>query len=480
MALRTEHDSLGSLDLDDVKLYGIHTARALANFGGNGPLVPEEILRAMVEVKKAAVLANRDGGFMEPKKAGAVLAACEKILSDGISAWREHFPLPAHQGGAGTSVNMNVNEVIANLAIAELGGRRGDYSLVHPNDDVNRFQSTNDVFPTAVRIACVRAMLSLADSLARLQEAFQTKEHEFAAILKVGRTEMQDAIPVTLGQEFGAWAEAVARDRWRCFKCEERLRQVNIGGTAVGTGVNAPKLYIFKVIEHLRSVTGLGLARAENMVEATQNADVFVECSGILKACASNFVKISHDLRLLSSGPSAGFGEIVLPPVQAGSSIMPGKVNPVIPEFAAAAGIQVMGLDASTGFAASQGQLELNAFLPLIAWNFLESARLLREAADALAAKCVAGIAADAGRCAELLSDSGALATLLSPYVGYEKAAEIILRARENGKSVLEEAIAGGEFTRAELEAVFDPRKATSPGIAGADTLKGRLDLLGK
>ncbi|TLM97689.1 aspartate ammonia-lyase, partial [bacterium] len=326
--MRKEHDLLGTREIPAELYYGIHTLRALENFPVTGRPMHRELVLALVTVKKAAAAANTETGGLTEKRGAAIMNACDEILA---GRFLDQFVVDAIQGGAGTSANMNANEVIANAAIELIGGKKGDYSLVHPLDDVNMSQSTNDVYPTALRLAAIRMLIPLSETFAELQETLQEKENEFAAVLKTGRTQLQDAVPVTLGQEFGAYAQAVARDRWRLYKVEERLRQVNIGGTAVGTGINAGRKYIYVLTEKLREYTGLGLARAEYMMDITQNADVFVEVSGLLKSAAVNLTKIANDLRLLSSGPKAGLGEINLPPVQAGSSIMPGKVNPVIP-----------------------------------------------------------------------------------------------------------------------------------------------------
>ncbi|MDP3050555.1 MAG: aspartate ammonia-lyase, partial [Eubacteriales bacterium] len=336
-----------------------------------------------------AAMANVEAGLLDDRRGAAITRAAEE-LAEG--RWRDQIIVDALQGGAGTSTNMNVNEVLANRAIELLGGEKGDYRVIHPLDHVNLGQSTNDVYPTALRVAAIQQGRGLAQAMAELQGALQAKEKEFAAILKIGRTELQEAVPVTLGQEFGAWAEAIARDWWRLYKAEERLRQVNLGGTAVGTGLNASRRYTYRVIEILRELTGFGLARAENTFEATQNADVFVEVSGFLKAASVNLAKIAGDLRLLASGPRAGLGEIKLPPVQAGSSIMPGKFNPVIPEMVTQAAYQTMANDLAVSLAAASGQLELNAFLPLIAHNLLQSFTILTGATGILTVKCIRGV----------------------------------------------------------------------------------------
>ena len=328
---------------------------------------------------------------------------------------------------------MNVNEVLANRALQLLGQPQGDYERVSPHDDVNLHQSTNDTYPTALHLAAIRLLHDLEEQVVALQEAFQDKEKEFAHVVKIGRTELQDAVLMTLGREMWAYAEALNRDRWRIYKCEERLRVVNLGGTAIGTGFGAPRQYIFRVVEHLREITGLGFARAENLVEATQNADVFVEVSGILEGLAVSLLKICSDLRLLSSGPEAGLGEIRLPARQAGSSIMPGKVNPVIPEAVGQAAMVVMGHDPLIAQAAAAGSLELNQFLPLVAACLLESLLLLQRACHMLRRSCVEGIEADEAACRRHVEASTAAATALVPEIGYDAACEVVKAAAASG-----------------------------------------------
>lgn len=431
--MRTERDSLGAVEVPDDALYGIHVQRALGNFGAGGRAVRPELIRAFAVVKKACALAHRELGALPADVADAIAAACDDV---GAGKHAEAFPVDALQGGAGTSTNMNVNEVLANLALLRLGGRPGDPARVHPLDHVNRGQSTNDVYPTALRIAAIRLVRELADALARLQEALQRREQEFADVPKLGRTQLMDAAPIALGQEFGAWAQAIARDRWRIYKVEERLRQINLGGTAVGTGAAADRRYVFRVAEILRELTGLGLARAEDSLDPTQNQDVFVETSGLLKACAVDLLKITGDLRLLNSGPRGGLGEIRLEARQVGSSLMPGKVNPVIPEHVAQCALRAIANDAAITLAAASGQLELNAFLPLIADALLESLALLRDATTILRARCIETLEADAAACARHLRASTAPALLLVPELGYDAAAALAKEALASGKSV--------------------------------------------
>lgn len=473
---RVEKDLLGQREIPQEAYYGIHTLRAKENFAVSGMPVHRDLIWALALVKKAAALANMEVGLLDPRIARAIALAAEE-LAEGQR--RDQIVVDAFQGGAGTSANMNVNEVIANRAIEILGGTRGDYTLVNPLDHVNLGQSTNDVYPTALRVASIKLVRELSQAMATLQGALQAKEKEFAAVLKIGRTEMQDAVPITLGQEFSAYAEAVARDWWRLYKSEERLRQVNLGGTAVGTGLNASRRYIYRVIEILRELTGFGLARAENTVEATQNADVFAEVSGFVKAAAVNLAKIAGDLRLLSSGPRAGLGEIKLPEVQAGSSIMPGKVNPVIPEMVTQVAYQVMASDMAIDMAAASGQLELNAFLPLIAHNLLQSLEMMAKASRLLAEKCVRGIQADEARCRQLLEASHGLITAFVPYLGYEKATEVVLRAVETRRPVTKLLVEEGLFTKEEVEAILRPQELTTPGVAGVRYLKQTRALRG-
>lgn len=462
--MRTEHDLLGTMAIADDCYYGIHTMRARENFRVTGTSIHKELVKAIVIIKKAAALANNSAGLIDDNKMTAIVAACDEILAGNLS---DQFVVDCMQGGAGTSANMNANEVIANRAIELLGGKKGDYSLIHPIDHVNMSQSTNDVFPTAVRIASINLLKPVSEAFANLQSALQFKEEEFSDVLKVGRTQLQDAVPVTLGQEFGAWAQAIARDRWRIYKVEERLRQVNIGGTAVGTGLNAPRRYIYEMIEMLRQLTGIGLARAEYMMDPTQNCDVFVEVSGMLKAAAVNLSKIAHDLRLLASGPRAGLGEIILPPVQSGSSIMPGKVNPVIAEAVNQAAFQMMANDFAITVAAQSGQLELNAFLPLIAKNLFEMLDLLKNVLEILIEKCINGIRADRDRCTELVEKSLVSVTALVDHIGYDKASAIAKKCLATHKTIREIVLEEDLIAADKLDSVLSAKAMTSPGIPG-------------
>jgi aspartate ammonia-lyase len=430
---RIEKDLLGERELPVDVLYGIHTLRGMENFPLSRRPVNAALIHAFGAVKLACARTNHVLGWWDDVKANAIEQACSEMMSGQLD---RHILVDALQGGAGTSTNMNVNEVLANRALQFLGRPLGDYGTVSPLEDINLHQSTNDTYPTALKVAAIQQLRVLEREVVGLLEEFQNKEKAFAHIVKIGRTQLQDAVLVTLGREMSAYAEAFGRDRWRIYKCEERLRVMNLGGTAIGTGLAAPRQYIFQVIEHLRSITGLGLARAENLIEATQNTDVFVEVSGILKACAANLLKVATDLRLLSSGPDAGFGELRLPPRQAGSSIMPGKVNPVIPEAVSQAAMAVMSNDQAATFACSMGNLELNAFLPLIADSLLGSLDLLINACSIFRRLCVAGLEANETRCRQYVESSTASVTALVDEIGYHAAQEIAAEAKDSGRGV--------------------------------------------
>jgi aspartate ammonia-lyase len=452
---RLEQDALGRLAVRAAARHGIHTARALENFPLLGRPGHPALARAFGAVKLAALRCNRGlGCFPDPAKADAMERACRELLDGTLAA---DVVVDALQGGAGTSTNMNVNEVLANRALELLGRPRGEYQRVSPLDDLNLHQSTNDTYPTALRIAAILGLRELERQVLALQEAFQVQEKAMAHLVKVARTEGQDAVLTTLGRSMGAYAEALNRDRWRLAKSEERLRVVNLGGTAIGTGLAAPTAYIFQVVEELREITGLGLARAENLVEATQNLDPFVEVSGLLKTLATSLIKIASDLRLLSSGPEAGLGELRLPPRQAGSSIMPGKVNPVIPEAVTQAAILAIGHDQAITWAAAMGSLELNAFMPLVAHALLESLDLLARACDILRRHCVAGLEADPARLRAQVENGTAAATALLPLLGYERAGALAAEARRTGQGLKATAVASGLLTAAQFDELTSP-----------------------
>ncbi|MFA5115026.1 MAG: aspartate ammonia-lyase [Candidatus Omnitrophota bacterium] len=454
MRYRIEKDSLGRLKVPAEAYWGIHTQRALENFYLSGRPVSPLLIAAYCQVKQAAAEANRELKLLDEKKAAAIVRACAEIIQ---GKFRDQFPVDALQGGAGTSTNMNVNEVLANRANEILRGRLGVYKPVDPIEDVNLNQSTNDTYPTALKIAVIYRLRELSRRIAALQGAFQKKEKEFAAVVKIGRTELQEAVPVTLGQEFGAFAEAFARDRWRTFKCEERLRVVNIGGTAVGTGLTAPRSYIYLVIEILRRITGIGLARGETLLDATANSDAFAEASGILKAHAVNLIKVSSDLRLLNL-----LGEIRLPALQAGSSIMPGKVNPVVPEAAIQAGIRAMCEDLAVSEACSSASLQINEFMPLLAQSILDEVDILLNAGQMLCG-CIKGIRADKDKCSAYFNASPAIVAALLPYIGYGKAESLLEAFRRSGGVNLREFLEK-KLGKKLIRRIFDPYNLTSLG----------------
>lgn len=464
MSYRIEKDMIGSKEISNEKYYGINTERALENFDIGGKVVNKDFVREIAVIKKAAAIVNMKLNYLDKGKGNAIVSAAEEVIEGRFD---DQFNISAFQGGAGTSINMAVNEVIANRAIELLGGQKGEYTIVHPLNDVNMCQSTNDVCPTALRIAAIKKIRRVANALADLQEALQIKENEFADIIRLGRTQLMDAIPISVGQGFGAYAKAIERDRWRIYKLEERLRVINIGGTAIGTGLNAPNKYIFMITDLLQQLTKLGIARSDFPVDITQNSDVFVEASGLLKACAVNLMKISNDLRLLNSGPKGGLGEILLPMRQAGSTIMPGKVNPVIPEMVAQVSMRIIANDAAITLAASSGQLELNAFTPLITECLLESLELMEGAITAFRQKCIEGITVNEVRCEENLEKSTALATALISHIGYDKACDIVRKALSEGKSIREVLYDEGDFSKTEIDKMLNPVVLIRPGIPG-------------
>lgn len=454
--IRTEKDSLGSVELPKDCLYGIETKRALDNFPVSGRKTSLELIAAVVLIKKAAAMANRDAGLLSAEKAEAICAACDAILS---GAYTDSFPTDALQGGAGTSTNMNVNEVIANLGLKFMGHDCGEYQWLHPLDDVNKGQSTNDVYPTALRIASIRLVRELSSACSRLQESLQRRENEFDHIPKLGRTEMMDAVPITLGDEFGAYAQAIARDRWRIYKVEERLRQINLGGTAVGSGDNASRKYMYRVTEYLRDLSGLGLARAEYPMDLTQNNDVFVEVSGLLKALSVNLIKICTDLRWMNSGPFGGLREIRLAPLQEGSTIMPGKVNPVIPEMVTQSALLVIADDSAITSCAALGSFELNAFMPLISDRLLDALKLLSKAVDLLRTKCIDVLDADPEGCQHHLDNALIVATVLSPYIGYDNASALAKEFGSDRKGYLQAVVNRGLLTEEQMNAILKKAK---------------------
>lgn len=459
--MRIEHDSLGTRELPVDALYGIHALRASENFSIAGRNVAPTLIRAYGAVKLAAAQTNHQLGFLEQEIFDAIATACHEML-DGLL--NDPIIVDALQGGAGTSTNMNVNEVLANRALQIMGKSPGEYECIHPLEHLNLHQSTNDTYPTALRVSAIWRLRELEQVLTRIQETFQEKEKCFQHVVRVGRTQLQDAVLTTMGRTMGAYAEAVNRDRWRVYKCEERLRVINLGGTAIGTGLGAPRRYIFKVSNTLRDITGIGLARAENLQEATQNQDVFAECSGILCACATNLSKIANDLRLLASGPQAGLGELQLPAQQAGSSIMPGKVNPVIPEAACQAAMIVTANHQAITQACASGTLELNPFLPLVADRFLESLHVLIAAVNTLDTRCVRDLEVNEARCNRDVMTATATLTALLPTISYDQASKLATESQETGTPVTQLVIEKGLMSAAELAQAIAPEAVTRLG----------------
>jgi aspartate ammonia-lyase len=452
--VRIEKDSIGEMEIPADADYGIHTARAVENFPITGIKLSHfpELIESLAMVKKAAALANRDLGTLKPDIASAIISACDLLIAgDG----HKDFVVDMLQGGAGTSTNMNANEVIANLALKLLGKPRGDYAVVNPNDHVNLSQSTNDVYPTAVRLTMLRACPELIESQQLLKDALLEKAVEFDDIIKVGRTQLMDAVPMRLGSEFRAFAVTVGEDIERLREFAKLLREVNLGGTAIGTGINTPEGYSEWVIRNLAEVSDVPLVPAADLIEATSDLGAFITFSSVLKRIAVKLSKICNDLRLLNSGPRAGLGEIRLPAVQAGSSIMPGKVNPVIPEVVNQIAYQVIGNDLTVTLAAESGQLQLNAMEPVLVLNILQSMRMLIRGMTVLREKCIVGIEADRERCAELLEGSLVTVTALNPYIGYAQASRVAKEALRSRRSIRDVVLAEGLMTEEQLEQAF-------------------------
>ena len=457
---RIERDPLGEHDVPADAYYGIQTQRAAENFPISGLRAPEELIIATVLVKKAAAAANTALGQLAPDVGRAIMDAADEVLAGKL---RDQFIVDVYQAGAGTSHNMNTNEVLANRAAELLGAPKGTYARVHPNDHVNMSQSTNDVFPTATRIALLLDHGPLVASARNLQAALERKSHEFDAILKVGRTHLQDAVPITLGAVFGGYAACIGRGADDVEAASKQLMELNLGATAVGTGLNASTGYAEAAVNDLRSYTKLPLRRAKNLFRVTQSMGDISAYSGAMRRLSIELGKVASDFRLLSMGPRAGLSEIVLPAVQPGSSIMPGKVNPSVPEMVNQVCYQVMGCDVTVAMAAEAGQLELNVMMPVIAWNAIHSSRILREAMTALRTKTVDGITADIVRARELLERSTAVATALSPHIGYAATAEIAKESVRTGKPIRQIAKERGVLTDAELDILLAPERMTTP-----------------
>ena len=468
MEFRVEKDSIGTKDVPENVYYGVQSLRAAENFHITGLNMHPEIINSLAYIKKAAAITNCEAGLLDKKRTQAIVQACDEILE---GKFREDFIVDPIQGGAGTSLNMNANEVIANRAIEILGGKKGDYSVVNPNDHVNCGQSTNDVIPTAGKMTSLRLLKKLKKQLLRLHSALEQKADEFDGVIKMGRTQLQDAVPIRLGQEFKAYSVAILRDLNRMDKAMDEMRTLNMGGTAVGTGLNADESYLRRIVPNLSEISGMDLVQAYDLIDATQNLDSFVAVSGAVKACAVTLSKIANDLRLMSSGPRAGFGEINLPAKQNGSSIMPGKVNPVIPEVVNQVAFNVIGNDVTITMAAEAGQLELNAFEPIVFYCMFQSIDTLAYAVQTFVENCVSGITANETRCRYLVENSVGVITAICPHVGYQKAADIAKQAIKTGESVRELILKEGLLTEAELNEIMDPVNMTEPGISGKELL---------
>ena len=459
---RIEHDLLGDRQVPVDAYYGVHTLRAVENFPitGNPISIYPDLIRALACIKQAAALANHELGLLDKEKTDVIARTCEEIRAGKL---HEHFVVDVIQGGAGTSTNMNANEVVANRALEHLGHQRGEYKYLHPNEHVNMSQSTNDVYPTSLKVAGWFGIFRLVDAMAVLRRAFEIKAEEFKDVLKMGRTQLQDAVPMTLGQEFSTYAVMLGEDEERLREAALLIREINLGATAIGTGINAHPDYAGLVCRRLTEITGIPLVTAPNLVEATQDCGGFVQVSGVLKRVAVKLSKTCNDLRLLSSGPRAGLGEINLPPMQAGSSIMPGKVNPVIPEVVNQIAFEVIGNDVTVSFAAEAGQLQLNAFEPIIAHSLFKSVTHLRNGCLTLAERCVKGITANREHLRSSVEHSIGVVTALNPYIGYANATEVAQEALATGRSVYDLVLEKNLLSKERLDAILQPEVLTQP-----------------
>lgn len=467
--MRIEQDFLGSKEIPSHAYYGIQTLRAVENFPITGYRIHEELIRALAIVKKSAALANMKTQRLDLTIGGFIVQAAEELIQ---GQWHDHIIVDPIQGGAGTSINMNVNEVIANRAIELLGGKKGDYSLCSPNSHVNMSQSTNDAFPTAIHIAVLKQLEKLLTVMEDMHNVLHQKAQEFSHVIKMGRTHLQDAVPIRLGQEFEAYSRVVARDIKRMMQSRQHLYELNMGATAVGTGLNADPRYIESVVEQIKELSGLPLKGAEHLVDATQNTDAYTEVSAALKICMLNMSKLANDLRLMASGPRAGLGEITLPARQPGSSIMPGKVNPVMPELINQVAFQIIGNDHTICLASEAGQLELNVMEPVLVFNLLQSISMMMQAFRSFTNYCLKGIQANEGKLKEYVEKSVGIITAINPYIGYETAAKIASEAIATGASIRELCLKHNVLTGDQLDMILDPFEMTHPGIAGADMLE--------
>jgi aspartate ammonia-lyase len=459
---RVEHDLLGDREVPAAAYYGVHTLRAMENFDITGIAIAvyPDLICALAQIKQAAAQTNQQLGLLDGRRTDAIVAACKELIG---GRWHEQFVVDVIQGGAGTSTNMNANEVITNRALEILGHGKGDYQYLHPNEHVNMCQSTNDVYPTALKLATYVGIFRLVDAMAYLRRAFERKAEEFADVLKMGRTQLQDAVPMTLGQEFSTYAVMLGEDEERLKEAALLIREINLGATAIGTGINAHPDYAPLVCRLLAEISGVPVVTSPNLIEATQDCGSFVQLSGVLKRVAVKLSKVCNDLRLLSSGPRCGFGEINLPPRQAGSSIMPGKVNPVIPEVVNQIAFEVIGNDMTVTFAAEAGQLQLNAFEPIIAHSLFKSVLHLRKGCTALADYCIDDITANRDTLRASVERSIGIVTALNPYIGYANATEIAAEAHLSGRGVAEIVLERKLMSPEQLAEVLRPEVLTRP-----------------
>ncbi|WP_027177581.1 aspartate ammonia-lyase [Maridesulfovibrio bastinii] len=460
MKCRLEHDCIGGREVPDEAIYGVQTLRASENFMITGIPIHHypQLINSLAYIKKAAALTNNELGHLDDEKTEAIAAACDQLLE---GKFHENFIVDVIQGGAGTSTNMNANEVIANLGLMHMGAEKGDYDKLHPNIHVNMAQSTNDVYPTAIRLTLLTKMDLLIDAMEYLKNSFAEKGKEFSSIIKMGRTQLQDAVPMTLGQEFTSYAVMIGEDIERVREAKDLIREINMGGTAIGTGLNAPPEYARIVTEKLCDLSGYHLELAPDLVEATQDTGAYVQLSGVLKRVAVKISKICNDLRLLSSGPRCGINEINLPKMAPGSSIMPGKVNPIIPEVVNQIAFTVIGGDMTVTMAAEAGQLELNVMEPAIAASLFNSLVIMRRGFRTLADRCISGITANEDQCRHYVENSIGLVTALNPYIGYEKSTEVANQALTSGRSVYEIVLKKGYMSKQDLEEALSPEKMT-------------------
>ena len=456
--MRLESDSIGEMEVPGEAYYGVQALRANENFPITGNSLNPDFIKNMARIKRAAAITNMRAGRLKPEIANAIESACNEVV---CGMFASEFIVDGIQGGAGTSANMNMNEVIANRAIEMLCGKKGDYSIVHPNDHVNMAQSTNDVIPTAGKLTVLDLLKKLEKSLKKLDSALYKKADEFDGVIKIGRTQLEDAVPMRLGQSFHAYATMIERDIDRIAKAKKEMYTVNMGATAIGTGINTSEYYFDHIVPTLAKVSGYPLVQADDLFDATENLDGFVRVSSCLKACAVNLSKMCNDLRILASGPKAGFGEITLPAMQNGSSIMPGKVNPVIPEVVSQVAFHIIGHDVTITMAAEAGQMELNAFEPVVFYNLFDSITTLTHAVDTLTDNCIIGITANEERCQKLLDASVGITTALCPYIGYKKAASLAKESLRTGIPVKKLVLKHGLMKEKQLDVVLDPYAMT-------------------